>query len=117
MTHSPLVTHHLSQTSRGGSPILKSFLLKLFISGSVWFVTFPLMVWLANLSPHYHRHRIVVVGTLFTQTLCLALLAHQFLAESSTYQRLSTVRLFLKYICFVFFWGFGFGFDSFLSHR
>eukprot|EP01064_Diplonema_japonicum_P000353 TRINITY_DN10246_c0_g1_i1.p1 TRINITY_DN10246_c0_g1~~TRINITY_DN10246_c0_g1_i1.p1 ORF type:complete len:490 (+),score=90.58 TRINITY_DN10246_c0_g1_i1:87-1556(+) len=78
------------QTLKAGSPILRSFLLKLLVFGSLWFVTFPLMVFIANLSAHYHRHRIVVTGVLVMQSLCLGALSHQFLAGSSTYARLST---------------------------
>ena len=81
---------------KSGSPVLQSFLLKLLFFGSLWFITFPVMVLVANMSPHYHRHRIVVLGTLFMQSACLASLAHQFLAESSTYARLSTVWIFWK---------------------
>ena len=69
---------------------LVSFLIKLLIFGSLWFVTFPVAVTVANLSPHYHRHRIVVIGVLVVQAICLAVLSHQFLKDESAYAKLST---------------------------
>eukprot|EP00756_Hemistasia_phaeocysticola_P066710 Hpha_TRINITY_DN9441_c0_g1::TRINITY_DN9441_c0_g1_i1::g.139296::m.139296 len=78
------------QKQRGGSSQLVSFLFRLLVLGSLWFVTFPLMVALANICAHYHRHRIVAGGVLFLQNTCLGGLAYQFLSESSSYARLST---------------------------
>jgi len=78
------------QKQRGGSQLLVSFLFRLLVLGSLWFVTFPLMVALANICAHYHRHRIVAGGVLFLQNTCLALLGQQFLNEGSSYARLST---------------------------
>eukprot|EP01062_Namystynia_karyoxenos_P031296 TRINITY_DN23225_c0_g1_i1.p1 TRINITY_DN23225_c0_g1~~TRINITY_DN23225_c0_g1_i1.p1 ORF type:complete len:533 (+),score=198.86 TRINITY_DN23225_c0_g1_i1:126-1601(+) len=78
------------QRQRGGSGQLRSFLLRLLVLGSLWFIAFPLMVMVANAAPHYHRHRIVAGGVLFLQSSCLSLLAYQFLSEGSAYARLST---------------------------
>ncbi|KAJ9450321.1 hypothetical protein DIPPA_26028 [Diplonema papillatum] len=79
-----------TQKQKSGSPVLRSFLFKLLSVGSLWFISFPLMVFIANMAAHYNRHRIVVTGVVVMQAFCLGSLSHQFLAESSTYARLST---------------------------
>ena len=107
-----------SQEARGGSEVLLGFLKKLLVFGGVWFLCFPLLVFsagffwhcaLAHDRPSFlrghlfdraadraafaaadQRHRIVAGGVLLTQTVCLGLLAQQFLGETSTYSRLST---------------------------
>ena len=79
-----------TQQSRGGSESLVVFLKRLLVFGSTWFLCFPLLVFLSGFCVHYLRHRIVAGGVLLTQTACLGVLAHQFLADTSSYSRLST---------------------------
>mmetsp|Transcript_19478 Transcript_19478/g.55704 ORF Transcript_19478/g.55704 Transcript_19478/m.55704 type:complete len:482 (+) Transcript_19478:122-1567(+) len=78
-----------SQRLRGGQLI--PFLQSLMLLGGLWFLSFPLVVFLAGFFAHYLRHRFVTTGVLILQTASLATLGHQFLSNHSTYFKLSTL--------------------------
>lgn len=78
------------QESRGGEKLL-AFLKRLRLLGGLWFLSFPLLVFIAEMFSHYLRHRIVSTGVLTIQTTLLSVLGYQFISESSTYHRLSTL--------------------------
>ena len=78
------------QQQRGGDRLL-AFLKRLRMLGGLWFLCFPLLVFFAGFFPHYHRHRFVSTGMLTLQTGVLAVLGYQFVSESSTYFKLSTL--------------------------
>mmetsp|Transcript_12909 Transcript_12909/g.14940 ORF Transcript_12909/g.14940 Transcript_12909/m.14940 type:complete len:403 (+) Transcript_12909:2-1210(+) len=78
------------QENRGGDRLL-AFLRRLMLLGGLWFLSFPLLVFIAGWFAHYLRHRIVSVGVLTLQTISLGILAHQFVSEHSTYFKLSTL--------------------------
>jgi hypothetical protein len=79
-----------TQQARGSSESLQAFLKRLLVFGSAWFLCFPVLVLCSGFFVHYQRHRVVAGGVLLTQSVCLGVLAHQFLAETSAYSRLST---------------------------
>lgn len=79
-----------SQQARGGERLV-SFLKRLMLLGGLWFLSFPVLVCLAGLLPHYWRHWWVTAGVVLLQTLSLAILGHQFMSHHSTYFKLSTL--------------------------
>lgn len=78
------------QEIRGGDKLL-AFLKRLRLLGGLWFLCFPLLVFFAGFFAHYNRHRFVSTGMLTLQTAILAVLGYQFISESSTYFKLSTL--------------------------
>lgn len=78
------------QQARGGDKLL-AFLKKLMLLGGLWFLSFPMIVFIAGTLPHYLRHRVVSTGVLVLQTACLSVLAYQFASEQSTYFKLSSL--------------------------
>lgn len=71
---------------------LQLFLRRLLLLGSIYFLCFPLWVFIAQtMVAHYNRHRVVSGGVLLVQTLCLLLLANQFTSNSSQYHKLSVL--------------------------
>jgi len=79
-----------TQNGRGGDRLI-GFLKQLMLLGGIWFLSFPLVVFIAGLLVHYVRHRFVVTGTLVLQTSSLAFLGNQFMSNHSTYFKISTL--------------------------
>lgn len=78
------------QENRGGEKLL-AFLKRLRLLGGLWFLCFPLLVFVASFFAHYHRHRVVSTGMLTLQNSILCVLGYQFISDSSTYFKLSTL--------------------------
>ena len=68
-----------------------SFLSKLMIFGSIWFLCLPFLVALALSAAPYHRHQLVAGGSIFGQFVALALLSTLF-SESSQYYKASSLK-------------------------
>lgn len=75
----------------------KKFLKKLLIFGGIWFIAFPIVVFIATIESHYVKHRIVCIGTEILQTLCLILLSREFMSNSSSYAKASGCKLYYYY--------------------
>ena len=76
------------QAGLGGR--VERFLRRLQLFGSVWFFSFPLLVFVAGIFAHYLRHRIVTGGVLALQTVSLLMISHQMASSTSSYAQSST---------------------------
>lgn len=87
--------NHTIDMQRGtGGGFVMQFLTKLRVFGSIWFLSFPVLVLVAGFLAHYLRHRLVTGGVMILQTGCLVALGEQFLSESSIYFRISSMSSF-----------------------
>lgn len=80
------------EKQKGAGTKFIGFLTNLMISGSVWFLSFPLTVFFAGLMPHYLRHFIVSSGVLLTQSVCLCVLSYEFGSNRSMFAKFSQVQ-------------------------
>jgi len=74
-----------------GQMQLEGFLYRLMMFGAIWFFAFPVLVSITPLFAHYLRHRVVTIGVLVIQSICLTMMASQFLSSSSWYAKVSEV--------------------------
>ena len=70
-----------------------SFLRKLGLFGTAWFLCLPLLVLLAMAAPPYRRHQLVAGGSVMLQAVALALLSTLFLRQSEFYRISSLAHL------------------------
>eukprot|EP00937_MAST-01D_sp_MAST-1D-sp2_P001275 g1275.t1 len=69
---------------------VSTFLKQLLVLGTVWYLAFPVLVFVAStISPHL-RHRFVTVGSIVCQTVAVALLSYLFLGPSG-YKKVSSL--------------------------
>merc|ERR1719343_320832 len=72
------------------SPSLRPFYLQLSVIGAVWFLSLPIMTWVANTFVPYHmRHRAVGVWGAILQTSGILLLSWLVTSQSTSYHKLS----------------------------
>jgi len=81
----------ISSSEVQGSMQMQGFLKRLLFFGSVWFFSFPALVFIASLFAHYLQHFVITGGVLIIQNLCITLLTQQFLSNSSWYAKVSEV--------------------------
>merc|ERR1712196_200285 len=79
------------QSRRGGAALL-GFLRRLMLLGSIWFLVFPVLVFISSFVAHYLRHFLITGGVLTLQSVCLVLLAFQFVSQGSQYFKVSTLQ-------------------------
>lgn len=82
----------VKEKSRGAGQQFLSFLNRIMIFGTLWFLAFPLIVFVASFMAHYLRHFIVSSGVLLTQTVCLFVLSYEFGSNKSMFARFSQVQ-------------------------
>jgi len=72
------------------SPSLRPFYMKLTVIGTIWFLSLPILTWIANtVVPYYMRHRAVGVWGAVVQTSGIILLSWLVTAHSTPYHKLS----------------------------
>jgi hypothetical protein len=67
------------------------FFRKLQFTGSLWFLAFPMTVFLSSIAAPYRRHGIVTIGAITTQVGALGYLMFMFLTRSD-YYKISSLR-------------------------
>eukprot|EP00656_Telonema_subtile_P049399 TRINITY_DN6132_c0_g1_i3.p1 TRINITY_DN6132_c0_g1~~TRINITY_DN6132_c0_g1_i3.p1 ORF type:complete len:148 (+),score=33.00 TRINITY_DN6132_c0_g1_i3:594-1037(+) len=84
---------HLTQAStiKGAEIEMTRFFSKLRLTGLVWFLAFPVTVFLSSVAAPYQRHRIVTIGAITTQVGALGYLMVMLLTRSD-YYKVSTLR-------------------------
>ena len=79
-----LVFHKgIMSTQASATDAVKGFLNELRAAGTVWFLSFPVLVFLSSLSAPYLRHRIVTGGSIASQVAALAYMTNLFLTRSA----------------------------------
>ena len=67
------------------------FFNKLMLVGSVWFLAFPVLVFMASVQAPQKRHATVSIGSVICQAGALAYLMNMLLSKSD-YYKISTMR-------------------------
>ena len=80
-----------SNTVKNAELKMTSFFLKLQVTGVLWFLAFPLTVFVSSIAAPYQRHRIVTIGAITTQVGALGYLMFMMLTRSE-YYKISTLR-------------------------
>ena len=71
-------------------PSLRPFYMQLAVIGTIWFLSLPILTWVANTSvPYYMRHRAVGVWGAILQTSGILLLSWLVTSHSTSYHKLS----------------------------
>lgn len=65
---------------------LKGFLFKLQIAGSIWYLAFPLAVFVSALLPAYKRHSLVTMAAILVQSFALVSLVFLFFYEGEYFK-------------------------------
>jgi len=74
-------------------PSLRPFYMQLTAIGTIWFLSLPVLTWVANsLVPYYLRHRAVGVWGAILQTSGILLLSWLVTSQSTSYHKLSHIR-------------------------
>jgi hypothetical protein len=86
-----LFGYNLNNTMNSERSTLRKDFYKSFSHGCyLWFLSFPILMFIAVFFPQYWRHRVVTIGTIGIQSLALLLLSRQFLSRS-LYWEVSTL--------------------------
>ena len=83
----------ISSTQKNASGAVGRFLLQLQICGTLWFIGFPCLVFVAGYFAEYLRHRIVTGGSLACQAGALGYMTYLFLFKSEYYKISSLSRM------------------------
>eukprot|EP00039_Didymoeca_costata_P000982 m.48627 g.48627 ORF g.48627 m.48627 type:complete len:408 (-) comp10575_c0_seq2:1312-2535(-) len=86
-----LFLYSISLTRKVVPPRLKDFLTRLAVSGTLWFITTPCMVFTAPLFRKVLRHRLITGGTILLQSTAILVMCTLFLTSSTEYYKLSTM--------------------------
>ena len=68
---------------------VKSFIVKLGIYGSIYFLIFPVILIVSLFIAPYVQHRVITIGTLAGQTLAILLLSYICTSKKSDYYQAS----------------------------
>ena len=77
--------------SRNAEEEMTRFFQQLMLVGMVWFLAFPVLVFLASVQVPQRRHSTVSIGSIVCQAGALSYLMHMFLSKSD-YYKISTLR-------------------------
>jgi len=78
-------------TAKNSEEEMTRFFRKLQLTGSLWFLAFPITVFLSSIAQPYHRHGIVTIGAITTQVGAIGYLMFMFLTRSD-YYKISSLR-------------------------
>jgi len=79
------------ETTRSDLPEVSRFFLKLQLTGCLWFLAFPVLVFMASLVRDQNKHRVVSIGAIMMQMGALGYLMFMLLTKSD-YYKISTLR-------------------------
>ena len=78
-------------TVKNAEEEMTRFFRKLQLTGSLWFLAFPVTVFLSSVAAPYRRHGIVTIGAIITQVGALSYLMFMMLTRSD-YYKISSLR-------------------------
>jgi len=73
----------IQSTKKGATDAVKQFLMELQITGTLWFIAFPVLVGLSNFLAAYNRHTFVTGGSIVSQVTALGYMTNLFLTRSA----------------------------------
>ncbi|KAL4465025.1 hypothetical protein ABPG72_010469 [Tetrahymena utriculariae] len=68
---------------------VKVFIYKFVIVGSLYFLAFPVILFITSFIADYVQHRVITIGTLVMQSIAIIFMSFQFTSKSSGYNEVS----------------------------